>query len=206
MTPEIEDESRYPSADFWAPKRPDWSKWQRTRQTKLWIAVVLASNLDPINFQLKKDGPLAREMYPLPQGVEDLLTAAKGSIGAGGGLRLIKMSLVGLEEAEVDMANFMRWLQSMHYPTPEGFPWAPEELDLNALHWPWGPYNTVLLRNLAAAVEKFWKNYDPTDSSTAPTNEQVSEWLTKQGVADRNAKAIATILRTDNLRPGPRKK
>lgn len=205
MTTEEEHESRYPGPDFWAPKRPDWRKWQRTRQIKLWMATVLASNLDPINFQLEKGGPLARKMYPLPQGVEDLLTAAKGNIVVGGMLRIKNKNPGNLEESEVDMDNFAAWLQSTPYSVPEGFPWVPEKLDLNSLHWPWGQYNTVLLRNLAAAAEKFWKNYDPTDPSTAPTNKQVSDWLQKQGVSKRGSIAIATILRADKLPPGRRK-
>lgn len=205
MKTEKDGESCYPSNDYWNPKLPDWSEWQRIHQTKLWIAVVLASNLDPSNFQLQKDGVLARQMYPLPQGIEDLLTAAKGSIGVGDVLRLKKMSPAGFEESDVDMANFTRWLQSIRYPVPEGFPWAPEEVDTKNLVWPWGRHSTVLLRSLAEVADKLWKNYDPADSSSAPTNKQVSDWLKKRGVAERNAKAIATILRADKLPPGPRK-
>jgi hypothetical protein len=71
--------------------------------------------------------------------------------------------------------------------------------------WPWGDYDTKLLRELAAAAERYWKNYDPSDSTTAPTNDQVISWLLERGVAKRNAQIIASMLRADGLRPGPRK-
>lgn len=73
-------------------------------------------------------------------------------------------------------------------------------------HWPWGSYETTRLGRLAAAVEKFWTNYDSAESDTAPTNEQVAEWLKQQGESPRIAEAIATILRADNLKPGRRGK
>jgi len=71
--------------------------------------------------------------------------------------------------------------------------------------WPWGDYETKLLGKLADASIKFWKLYDPGDNSTAPTNQQVVEWLKQQDVAERTAEVIATILRADGLPTGPRK-
>jgi hypothetical protein len=71
--------------------------------------------------------------------------------------------------------------------------------------WPWGSYETKLLRSLGAAANKLWKNYDPEDPTTAPTNEQVTTWLMEQeGVTERTAEVIATILRADGLPTGPR--
>lgn len=71
--------------------------------------------------------------------------------------------------------------------------------------WPWGHYETALLRHLAAAAAKFWKLYDPADPSTAPTNEQVARWLVGRQVTPTKAQAIASILRADGLPTGPRK-
>lgn len=71
--------------------------------------------------------------------------------------------------------------------------------------WPWGDYETELLRKLATAADRLWKRYDPTDNTTAPTNQQVFEWLKQQGVAKRTAEVMATILRADGLPTGPRK-
>lgn len=70
---------------------------------------------------------------------------------------------------------------------------------------PWGKHDTVLLQHLAAAAEKFWKNYDPSDNSTAPTNVQIVNWLKARNVKQRTAEIMATILRADGLPTGPRK-
>ncbi len=75
----------------------------------------------------------------------------------------------------------------------------------SATRWPWGNHETELLRNLAVAGNKFWALYDPTEPSTAPTNDAVVKWLKAQGVADRNAQVMATMLRADGLPSGPRK-
>ena len=72
--------------------------------------------------------------------------------------------------------------------------------------WPWGAHHTEALAHLAAAAEKFWKNYDSADVTTAPTNEMVSNWLREErGVSKEKATAIASILRADGLRMGPRR-
>ncbi|MCL2872598.1 MAG: hypothetical protein FWF41_06445 [Betaproteobacteria bacterium] len=68
--------------------------------------------------------------------------------------------------------------------------------------WPWGTYETKLLRDLAAVVDRFWvKNYDPSDENTAPKNEDIVRFLKETRGVDSNniAKAIATILRKDGL-------
>lgn len=70
--------------------------------------------------------------------------------------------------------------------------------------WPWGSHRTKLLSHLDAAARRFWVNFDPSDSSTAPTNEQVSSWLQTNGVSQRNADVMASILRADGLPTGPR--
>jgi hypothetical protein len=71
--------------------------------------------------------------------------------------------------------------------------------------WPWGDYDTKLLRKLAEAAQRFWVIYDPTDPTRAPTNKQVSDWLESQSVSNRIAENMASILRADGLPTGPRK-
>lgn len=71
--------------------------------------------------------------------------------------------------------------------------------------WPWGSYETALLRQLADAAERFWNLYDATDPTTAPTNVQVVEWLEARGVSKRNAEVMASIMRADGLPTGPRR-
>ena len=71
--------------------------------------------------------------------------------------------------------------------------------------WPWGNHSTNLLEHMAAAADRFWRNYDRSDQTTAPTNTQVASWLTEQGVSQRVAETMAQILRADGLPTGPRK-
>lgn len=109
----------------------------------------------------------------------------------------------------VRLGDFRAWGEALPAPFtfPDEFPKAatPEPAAPAANRWPWGDHETKLLRKLAAAGEKFWKPYDPNDPTTALTNEDVVAWLKEQGVAERNAQVMATILRADGLSPGPRK-
>lgn len=73
-----------------------------------------------------------------------------------------------------------------------------------APQWPWGSHDTKLLGHLAAAAERFWKNYDPTDHTTAPLSEDVKGWLQERGLSSGVASAIAQILRANDLPSGPR--
>jgi predicted GNAT family acetyltransferase len=45
-------------------------------------------------------------------------------------------------------------------------------------------------------------DYDPEKPATAPTNDDVSDWLEKRGVAKRVAEVMAQILRADGLKAG----
>jgi hypothetical protein len=79
--------------------------------------------------------------------------------------------------------------------------------------WPWGKHHTELLGHLEAAASEFWRSYDPHNAkATAPKNNTVIAWLMarnvlgqKRKVSDQMARAIATILRPDDLPTGPRK-
>ena len=76
----------------------------------------------------------------------------------------------------------------------------------NPQPWPWGEHHTKALGHLAIAADRYWKSYDPSDRTTANTNEVVSAWLQKEHkVSKRMAGAIATMLRADDLPTGPRK-
>lgn len=72
--------------------------------------------------------------------------------------------------------------------------------------WPWGNHHTENLGHLEAAAKRYWTNYDPSDPTTASTNEEIAEWLREsRGVSKNMADSIASILRADGLRTGPRK-
>lgn len=81
---------------------------------------------------------------------------------------------------------------------------APRNQDTK---WPWGPHHTDALGHLEAAANRFWGSlYDPSDPTTAPTNEMVAEWLrNERNVSKEKAYAIASILRADGLKTGPRR-
>ena len=75
----------------------------------------------------------------------------------------------------------------------------------DAVLWPWGSHHTKHLGDLAAAAKALWTLYDPSDPSTAPTNEMVRDWLvTERGVSKDKASAMASILRADGLPSGRR--
>lgn len=126
------------------------------------------------------------------------------------------------QKTGVNLAEFRAWGESLPTPFtfPEQFPQAKQVVSVvasssvprsdtntgtSAKCWPWGNYETELLRHLAAAAENFWVLYDPDEPSTAPTNKQIVDWLKGQGVSERSAQAIGTILRADGLPTGPRK-
>ena len=114
-----------------------------------------------------------------------------------------------LRIAPADASNILAEATRIADAVPDGRANGPLQLnstiDANAARWPWGTHTTQLLDHLAAAAERFWVNYDPSDATTAPTNSQVTTWLKSQGVAERTAEVMATILRIDGLPTGPRK-
>jgi len=92
-------------------------------------------------------------------------------------------------------------------PSASGGPRIDDAADpsSSAGPWPWGTYETKYLRELAAAAQCWWVNFDPDDNTTAPTNEQVSNWLQARGTVGKSlADKMATILRADGLPTGPR--
>jgi hypothetical protein len=107
------------------------------------------------------------------------------------------------EERIVALPSFGSFACSLAWDIPEQFRAISTPSPPSA--WPWGQHHTELLGHLAAAAERFWKLYDPTDPTTAPTNELVAGWLVERGVADRVAQVIAQILRAEGLPAGRRR-
>lgn len=69
----------------------------------------------------------------------------------------------------------------------------------------WPNHNTQLLTALRLAALKFWERFDPEDRETAPTNDEVANWLrSNHKVSASTANSMATILRADGLPSGPR--
>lgn len=88
---------------------------------------------------------------------------------------------------------------------PESLSKERSETVASSPPWPWGTHTTKRLESLKAAAQQFWVKYDSGDLGTAPTNREVIEWLMKErGEVQSNAEAIATMLRPDGLKTGPR--
>lgn len=196
-----------PEADdtvLWTIPRPDWMQWERKHKAKLWQAVALLCELEPTRLESRHNsGKLETLFVEAPPQFRSYLEQAKTAISAGL-LKPDKRDPERLEESEVDLTAFASWANASKLPFPEGFPWQPE-MNIQAAGWPWGRYDTDLLRKLAQAADIFWKKYEPAEPSTAPTNDQVIEWLIGQKIAKRTAEVMATILRADGLPTGPRK-
>lgn len=190
--------------DPFAVPKPDWAAWGKQSHAPLWAAAAIACNIDPGYFRIHGQ-PMTIGFRTYPAAMVGLLNMAKASIGASGVLRQVQMNGADLDECEISLANFATWLNSISYPVPEGFPWAQEATDFVNLNWPWGRHSTKLLRLLAEAADRFWKHYDPNDATTAPTNEEVANWLQERNVSKRTAEVMASLLRADGLPVGPRK-
>ena len=69
----------------------------------------------------------------------------------------------------------------------------------------WPAHETDALRALRLASVKFWKNYDPSDPSSAPYAKEVIAWLKDdQRQSQTMATSMASILRPNGLKKGPR--
>lgn len=106
--------------------------------------------------------------------------------------------------------DFINWLQSKNFTLPKELLQAIDKQKEKATTQADNDnapliftHNTRLLRELLNAANKFWDNYDPTDKTTASTNETVEKWLIKErGVSQRVAEVMAQILRADHIPVG----
>ena len=190
---------------LWGIPGPDWEKWKTIRRARLWQAAALLCSYAPEELETSAGSGKLNTIFGrgVPQQVTNLIDLARNNLGAGL-LKSVKLDIGNPEDSEVDLTAFTTWANSIGLELPSCLPWQPE-INLSITGWPWGRHETNLLRKLAYAADKWWKNYDPTDPTTAPTNEQVAEWLKSENVAARTAEVMATILRADGLSTGPRK-
>ncbi len=198
----IEDSNTALDANgYWSHPKPNWEDWNRKNKCKLWEAVLLACNVDPAIYGLHgltADFEADSYLTPVPADVRSLLSYVKIAV-VNVDLRPVKRDPSNLMQSEIDMADFTAWLRTQGHQTPDGYPWIASELIPGKYQWPWGTYQTKDLELLAKAADKFWKNYDPTDHSTAATNETVIDWLIQQGMSKRKAEIVASILRDEDL-------
>lgn len=112
----------------------------------------------------------------------------------------------------VKPTDFALFCQSRGWSIPSGLARLVRPSDTPAggprgLVWPWGQYETEMLRHLHAAALRWWVKYERSDPTTAPTQEEVSDWLvSERGLSKKKAEAIAAVLHTDDPLPkGPRR-
>jgi len=179
--------------------KPDWAYWRNLVNVSLWDAVWLSLGIQP--YQDDVTG-YARDEDPHVENDHSSRFRIAYS-HAGNGYLPAKR---GQQDYLVNLGEFRKWGESLPVPFtfPSEFPMQTAMSLPTAGRWPWGDYETDLLRKLAAAAEKFWKLYDPDDQSTAITSETVTKWLEDQGVSKRVAEIMAQILRADGLKTGPR--
>lgn len=182
--------------------------------------------------QRKALGLVTAEYAASPDGHEFMEREAilRANIGAGRPLQYSSgISYYGGNEGtpKLLLRRFAEWADDVGWEIPrelQELNGAPSRAELTARveaqseeierlraqlanQWPWGTHETVFLRHLAAAADRFWKNVDPKDPGTAPRNQDVIEWLMKpeRGVPKRVAEIMAQILRADGLPAGRRR-
>lgn len=82
---------------------------------------------------------------------------------------------------------------------------STEKSSAKMTNLPWPAHDTKNLSALRAAAFIWENEYKKGDDTTAPTNEEISQFLqAKHGIAPTLADSMATILRADDLKTGPR--
>jgi hypothetical protein len=187
--------------DFAKPRPVMSSFWSETDDLTLVQAALLTFGIEHFVEPTGVPVPLAN----LPDGFQNRIEALRSAIrtksikpvaGIPG-----KDGLLDENTTRIKIDDFVNWCTARGLPHNIPNRAVPQP----TTKWPWGDYETRLLNELAAAAERFWVRYDPSDPTTAPTNEQVAAWLVTRDVTERTAKYIATILRRDGLPTGPRK-
>lgn len=189
-----------------------WRKWSRMRLACLWEAVALHCYLDPHPRHMTKqtifmyaDAPTgsAARLYQ-----ERLMIAWHH--GLDGTLKLRGLLGEDIRDRTVRLSDYAQWARDLGMTLPPYFPTTPTSKLTTPDMWPWGTHDTVMLGHLVAAASHFWKpvseggNYDPERPTTAKSNKEVAAWLFKRTNSANISMAMATILRADNLPPGPR--
>lgn len=175
---------------------PDWDVWGSFVQASIASAVALSLDIDP-------DVQWARLI--LDTEYDRRFAIALNHIHSGD-LQTIwqpKLHASGEHDYGVRLSIFAKWSERFPWDLPDQFPGRRAATNNPPAGWPWGAYETPLLKELAAAVRHFWTEYKP---DSAPTKDQVIAWLTKRGRTLNEATAIAKIIRPHDLPDGPRTK
>lgn len=192
-------------------RSPNWDKWKLVPDAKLWEAAALSLNIAPEKVRFGSGhgvrfGP--PPVFAETQEFNDRLFVVVRNFGDGSELAPTSVVFGNSLKCTVKLPLFATWATRVQLDIPEELLKLAEKVDDVANKrgsWPWGDHETNLLRKLAAAVREHWTGYDPNRPKSAPKNATVIRWLEEQGVAKRTAQVMASILRRDDLPPGPRK-
>lgn len=198
--------------DVRSPTLDEWEAWVLHVELRLWQAVALACEIEPSS--LPAEGVWAHA----PEGTtckrfHGQYQAALSAVSAG--VLKVKAPSQFMSSWTVDVGDFVEWARRVGLELSPVLELAASrhvapQHSLADGRWPWGDYETRLLRWVAVAVRRFWVNYDPSDRSTAPTEKVVVQWLLahqeKMGeeLSGREAQLIAQLVKADSVGPGPR--
>lgn len=193
-------------------RRPNWDVWLHVPVAILWEAVALSLGIDPKRVRMSDHGWAAGPDHFLTDEGPDFdnrLLVASRNLRQEGPLHLQVPLVGGPATCGVELGEFAAWALKIGWHMPQQMCELGIAYRSNAVgepasaRWPWGDYETPLLKALAAAADRWWKRYDPTDATTAPTNDAVVEWLRKEfpdpPMSANIASAIATILRAPSV-------
>jgi hypothetical protein len=193
---------------------PDWELWEHVPRATLIDTVTLSCGINPdekksynFNFNTKQTPINFVEVISLELTRRMRIAEAnyRNVDFDGETFNHSKMSIPSIPNREISTHLFYDWAKSIEWELPQRFPKSLANLKVVIQSvYPWGNHNTKLLTKLSEAAIKFWSLYDPTQPDTAPKNEEVSDWLIKEGASKTLAEAMATILRADGLRTGRR--
>jgi hypothetical protein len=184
------------------------SHWKETEDLSLFDAALLSFGVDPLSVREHCElRELQADETEFPAGMTLRLRALQSAVRTG------KIALTVQHFAESDTydvhdsriakESFLTWCNgkglNLHNLSPVNH--------LPPAKWPWGNHDTPALMALLDAAKQWWSTYDPADFSTAPRNKEVESWLiSEKGQPKRIAEAMATILRAEGVRTGPRPK
>lgn len=186
------------------PSRANWKMWRQIPEADVHAAVALSVDLEP-------DDTLEYDRAPdlFEERIQIAWSCAEAGTLPTVRRKPVRRHLTGAmgQTWVVNLAEFGAWAGKQDWLLPESFPRLPATSapvpSTQAGPWPWGSHDTKLLQELAAAARHWWTNYVPGKPATAPTSEEVAEWLQARGVAQRVSEIMAQILRADGLRAGP---
>lgn len=205
-------------------------KWSGKSSIELWQAVLLHSFVDPDSFAVDADASLqflqsfdvlfniGRISHPP---VEDdwcidernLWKSVRSASEAAefGEMPVEKPKQGSFFRASVRLAEFAAWARKAKFPVTGDWPKraALGGEVLASGPWPWGRYETVGLKALAAAVERYWRpvsdggTYDPSSGARRSSIEEIAAWIVEaHGLKADRARYIAKIIRPDELQYG----